>query len=83
MRQEVFLAVARKIADFQRDRDGDTFRGWLYRITQNKLHDHWRRQRDGLARAGPLPEERLPAPVASDPGSLAEETQLLYRGPWT
>ena len=41
--QEVLRAVARKLNDFHHDRDGDTFRGWIRRITQNKLRDHFRR----------------------------------------
>jgi len=42
--QESLQAVARKLGDFRRDRPGDTFRGWLRRITDNKIHDHFRRQ---------------------------------------
>lgn len=42
--QEVFRAVARKLVDFHHERQGDTFRGWLYRITQNKVRDHFRRR---------------------------------------
>ena len=42
--QEVLRAVARKLPEFRRDRQGDTFRGWLRRITQNKLRDHFRSQ---------------------------------------
>jgi RNA polymerase sigma-70 factor (ECF subfamily) len=38
--QEVFRAVSRSMADFRHDRPGDTFRGWLRRITKNKLRDH-------------------------------------------
>jgi RNA polymerase sigma-70 factor (ECF subfamily) len=41
--QEVFGAVAAHIDRFRRDHPGDTFRGWLWTITQNKLRDHWRR----------------------------------------
>jgi len=41
--QEVFRAVATHIADFRRDRPGDSFRGWLWTITHNKLRDHFRR----------------------------------------
>jgi RNA polymerase sigma-70 factor (ECF subfamily) len=37
--QEVFAAVARAIARFQRERVGDSFRGWLYTITRNKIRD--------------------------------------------
>ena len=42
--QEVLRSVARKLTDFRRDRDGDTFRGWIRRITQNQLRDHFRGQ---------------------------------------
>ncbi|MEM8944999.1 MAG: RNA polymerase sigma factor [Planctomycetota bacterium] len=42
--QESLEAVARRLGDFRRDRSGDTFRGWLRRITDNKIRDHFRRQ---------------------------------------
>jgi RNA polymerase sigma-70 factor (ECF subfamily) len=42
--QDVFQAVVAHVATFRRDREGDTFRGWLRRITQNKLRDHFRKQ---------------------------------------
>jgi RNA polymerase sigma-70 factor, ECF subfamily len=38
--QEVFWAVARGIGKFHRDQEGDTFRGWLRKITKNKINDH-------------------------------------------
>src|SRR5262245_36645258 len=41
--QEVFRSLAEHIADFRRDRPGDSFRGWLRTITRNKLLDHFRR----------------------------------------
>ncbi len=37
-------AVARKLPDFRKETEGATFRGWLRRITQNKLRDHFRNQ---------------------------------------
>jgi RNA polymerase sigma-70 factor (ECF subfamily) len=40
--QEVFIAVARKLDDFRRDRPGDSFRKWLRAITTHKIQDHWR-----------------------------------------
>jgi len=40
--QEVFRAVANHIGTFRRDREGDSFRGWLWTITLNKIHDHYR-----------------------------------------
>jgi RNA polymerase sigma-70 factor (ECF subfamily) len=42
--QEAFESVARKLGDFRRDRPGDSFRGWLRRIVENKIYDHFRRQ---------------------------------------
>jgi RNA polymerase sigma-70 factor (ECF subfamily) len=40
--QEVFHAVHRTLDRFRRDRPGDTFRGWLWMITRNKVRDHFR-----------------------------------------
>jgi RNA polymerase sigma-70 factor, ECF subfamily len=42
--QEVFRAVVTGIGEFRRERPEDTFRGWLWRIAQRKVADHWRRQ---------------------------------------
>jgi RNA polymerase sigma-70 factor (ECF subfamily) len=50
--QEVFAAVARHIADFRRERPGDSFRGWLWTITRNKVRDHRRRHADQARAAG-------------------------------
>jgi RNA polymerase sigma factor (sigma-70 family) len=41
--QEVFAVVARSIDGFRHDRPGDTFRGWLYSITRNKIRDRLRK----------------------------------------
>jgi RNA polymerase sigma-70 factor, ECF subfamily len=42
--QEVFVAVFRNIGGFHRDRPGDSFRGWLCQITENKIRDYFRKQ---------------------------------------
>ena len=42
--QEVFRAVARHIADFRREKPDDSFRGWIWTITRNKVRDHYRIQ---------------------------------------
>jgi RNA polymerase sigma-70 factor (ECF subfamily) len=42
--QEVFQAVVTGLEQFQKDRPGDTFRGWLRGITRHKLLDFFRRK---------------------------------------
>ncbi len=58
--QEVFAAVARNLEAFHRDRPGDSFRGWLWTITQNKIRDRFR-DREGLpeAQGGSEAQRRL------------------------
>src|SRR5262249_6623475 len=41
--QDVFQAVATHLAKFRKEREGDTFRGWLRTIAQNKVRDHYRK----------------------------------------
>jgi RNA polymerase sigma-70 factor (ECF subfamily) len=57
--QDVFLTVAVRVGAFRRERPGDTFRGWLWAITRNKL-GHWiRRQRARDQAAGGTDAQRL------------------------
>jgi RNA polymerase sigma-70 factor, ECF subfamily len=41
--QDVFQSLARNIGGFRKENAGDTFRGWLHRITDNKVRDHLRK----------------------------------------
>ena len=41
--QEIFGALAKHIGGFRKQNKGDTFRGWLHRITDNKVRDHLRK----------------------------------------
>ncbi|MHC4880784.1 MAG: RNA polymerase sigma factor [Planctomycetota bacterium] len=41
--QEVFAAVDQRIHAFRKERPSDSFRGWLWTITRNKVTDHIRR----------------------------------------
>ena len=41
--QDVFHSLARNIGEFRKENAGDTFRGWLHRITDNKVRDHLRK----------------------------------------
>ena len=49
--QEVFRAVASRLAEFRRDREGDTFRGWLRAVAHSKAADWHRLQSRQLAEA--------------------------------
>jgi RNA polymerase sigma-70 factor, ECF subfamily len=83
--QEVFRAVARKIAVYRHDRNGDTFRGWLRKITRSKICD-WARKKPPvytgfpwigrLRRQCQLPAWDLPEP---DERSDAEDRSVVYR----
>lgn len=84
--QEVLQAVSRAIDDFRRDAPGASFRGWLCRITQNKIRDHWRRRArlpaaDGGSQAWEilqqLPDENDASLSELPPG---DENALLRRG---
>ena len=50
--QEVFRAVAANIVDFRHEGERNTFRGWLWTIARNKIHDHGRRQGKQAAAIG-------------------------------
>lgn len=81
--QEVLVAVARNLGTFRRDRRKDTFRGWLRRITENAIADHFRRKQKqavgGGGSEGRALMDAIPDPVidASDV-SQATEVQILY-----
>jgi RNA polymerase sigma-70 factor (ECF subfamily) len=40
--QEIFLSIARELAQFRYDRPGDSFRGWIRVITRRRVADHFR-----------------------------------------
>ncbi len=72
--QEVFVAVARHMKDFRRDRPNDSFRGWLWTITRRKICDHFRNRKgepdaaggtDAQMRWAEVPEQPPDASVAS------------------
>jgi len=50
--QEVFQTVARRITEFRRDRDGDSFRAWLRIITRNKIGNILKRLQRGETPVG-------------------------------
>jgi RNA polymerase sigma-70 factor (ECF subfamily) len=72
--QEVFQAASERITQFRRDKEGDTFRGWLRGITRNKVLLFWRgrRQRPDAA-GGSEAYRRLQDVPEADPPDDAEE----------
>ena len=58
--QDVFQAVVAHVGTFRKEHAGDTYRGWLRRITQNKLRDHFRKRgREPLGVGGSSAQDRL------------------------
>ncbi len=71
--QEVFATVAAKVSTFRRDGNGDSFRGWLWTITRNKIRDHFRRlQRQAQAQGG----SRMQQLLAQVPDDILSETTV-------
>lgn len=75
--QEVFRAVARGIAGFHYARPGDTFRGWLRTITQNKIRDHFREAKGRpLAAGGSTAQQRFMEVAADASESMPQAAPL-------
>jgi RNA polymerase sigma-70 factor (ECF subfamily) len=84
--QEVFRAAAAYLDSFRRDRQGDTFRGWLRAITRSMVLQHFRRQdRQPQASGGTDAQLNLQeltdpnAEPAADAEEDAAEASGLYR----
>lgn len=79
--QEVFTAVATHVEQFRRDRPGDTFRGWLWRIAQNKIRDHFRGRLDRPEAIGGSAAQQRLSQIPAQPTDLGETTGPPdYRG---
>jgi RNA polymerase sigma-70 factor (ECF subfamily) len=84
--QEVFAAVAANIAGFRRERQGDTFRGWLRVVARNQIRLHFRRKAHRPQAAGgtaaqvrfqELPDENADD---TDPSNAQDASDLFRRG---
>jgi RNA polymerase sigma-70 factor (ECF subfamily) len=84
--QQVFLAVHESVGEFRREKPGDSFRGWIWTITQRKIADFFRDQNDQAAGGtenqlfiDQLPEA-VPSTLSADLGLEADRTaQLLLQ----
>ena len=66
--QEVFQSVLQNLGGFRREKPGDSFRGWLWTITRNKIRDFRRTRRarggggsEAWRRMQELPEQEPPS----------------------
>ncbi len=81
--QDVFQAVAEHIARFRRQSASDTFSGWLWTVTRNKVRDQLRRR--GAApqalggEAGQDLVNRLPLPESVDEPVGQLTSELAHR----
>jgi RNA polymerase sigma-70 factor, ECF subfamily len=79
--QEVWAAVAKHVAEFRRDRPGDTFRGRLWTITRNKARDRLRGQEPSAV--GGTSVQRAMAEIPDDQTDSSQlvpnERQILMR----
>ena len=78
--QDVFQTVALRMHTFRRDRPGDTFRGWLWTITRNKVGDHLRRRKaQPEAAGGTTAQQRLQA-LPEPPSETSQSSAVLSNG---
>jgi len=78
--QEVFAAVAGGIEKFRRDRETDSFHGWLRAVTRNKVGDYWRtRLRQEQAIGGSGAAEKFAQVPALEDTDDNEVTSLTHR----
>lgn len=75
--QEIFVRVFRHLDGFKL---GRSFRGWLYRITVNAVHDHRHRMTRRSLRESPWSERMDETPdAADDPRDVAEARESRRR----
>lgn len=82
--QSVFVSLTKNLGKFRVRSEGDSFRGWLYTITRNKINDHFRNhQREIRARGGTEALQGIQRLVAeastSDSIDGRNEIDHLYR----
>lgn len=77
--QDVFRTVTAKIDTFQRERPSDTFRGWLWTITWNKIGNFFTQQRGQPQAAGGTDAQRRMSRRA-EPAAAFDSTESYDPG---
>lgn len=80
--QEVWQAVAGALPRFRRDEHKGTFRGWLWTVARNKVHDHFRKGACAPeAAGGTAAQQVLQSVPEQEPGddTGVQEHDLLHR----
>lgn len=65
--QDVFAAVNHAVGGFRRERPRDSFRGWLWTITRNKIYDHFRKRKDQMRGSGGTDAQQRMAAIPDQP----------------
>lgn len=79
--QETFRAVAAGVDTFHRTSPSDSFRGWLWTITRNKIRDHFRNQAGRAPAVGGADHDDILAQIpaeAPEPGSLSGTAETTF-----
>lgn len=69
--QEVFVAVSRKLPDYQHE----TFLGWLRTITHNKINDFWKKERRQPSAEGGSNNHQVILELPAQPEEPSQEDQ--------
>ncbi len=75
--QSVFQSVAQGIADFRKEANAGSFRGWLRTITRSKVADHYRQQAKQPRAAGGSSALRRLQELADWPEDDPDETRAV------
>jgi RNA polymerase sigma-70 factor, ECF subfamily len=77
--QDVFIAVSRSIGSFRSNPGSGAFRGWLWKITRNKLID-WKKQNQNWNAIGGSSARRIIESVAEGPLDEEPTDQIAMDG---
>lgn len=80
--QEIVVAVAQKMPEFQYDRERCTFKGWLMLITRSRLANLIRNTNRRLPRAENLKDIDDEGPVLDPSKNVSPEIEIIWEEEW-